>query len=61
LNDQQVNISVQVQNMLNTKYLNHTSYYRLIDAPEVGRNIVVSLQLPLFSSDGNVGKGNYIN
>jgi iron complex outermembrane receptor protein len=60
-NEQQVNISVQVQNMLNAKYLNHTSYYRLIDAPEVGRNIVVSVQLPLFSSVGSVKKGNNIN
>jgi iron complex outermembrane recepter protein len=51
--EQEVNISIQVQNLLNTKYLNHTSYYRLIEAPEVGRNIVVSVQFPLFRPGGN--------
>ena len=39
-------ISLQVQNLFNTKYLNHTSFYRLIELPEAGRNIILSLKIP---------------
>lgn len=52
--EQWVNLSIQLQNVFDTKYFNHTSYYRLIDAPEAGRNIVVSVQMPLFRTD--IGK-----
>ena len=31
-------IGLQGQNLLNKKYYDHTSYYRLIDVPEPGRN-----------------------
>jgi len=41
---QKVNTTIQVQNLLNTRYLNHTSFYRLIDLPEQGRNISIALQ-----------------
>ncbi len=34
------------QNLLNTYYLNHLSRYRLLNLPEQGRNIVVSLMVP---------------
>ncbi|WP_439487953.1 TonB-dependent receptor [Algoriphagus sp.] len=40
---QKVNVDLQIQNLFNTKYLNHTSFYRLIDLPEPGRNIALSL------------------
>jgi iron complex outermembrane receptor protein len=43
---QPVLISLQGQNLLNTKYLNHTSFYRLIELPEMGRNIILSLKIP---------------
>lgn len=43
---QQVNISLQVQNLFNTKYFNHTSYYRLINVPEPGRNFIVNVSIP---------------
>ena len=43
---QNVNISMQVQNLLNTKYFNHTSYYRLINVPEPGRNFIVNISIP---------------
>ncbi|RZJ77385.1 MAG: TonB-dependent receptor [Flavobacterium sp.] len=43
---QQFDISLQAQNLLNTKYLNHTSFYRLIELPEVGRNLVLSVKIP---------------
>jgi len=39
-------ISLQAQNLLNTRFLNHTSFYRLIEMPEAGRNLILSLKLP---------------
>lgn len=42
-----LHVSLQVQNLMNTRYLNHTSFYRLIGLPEASRNIVVSLKLPV--------------
>lgn len=44
---QDVFLGVKGFNVLNTFYFNHLSRYRLIDVPEQGRNIVVSLRLPL--------------
>lgn len=44
---QEVNISLQVKNLLDTKYLNHLSRYRIINVPEQGRNIVVSCKVPM--------------
>ncbi|RZF58013.1 TonB-dependent receptor [Sphingobacterium corticibacterium] len=41
-----IQINLQVQNLFDTKYLDHTSFYRLIEMPEVGRNIVLSLSVP---------------
>ncbi|WP_276166421.1 TonB-dependent receptor [Zobellia alginiliquefaciens] len=38
---------VKLNNVFNTKYFNHTSFYRLIDVPEAGRNISLSLTIPL--------------
>jgi iron complex outermembrane receptor protein len=43
---QPVSISLQIQNLLNTKYFNHTSYYRLINIPEPGRNIILNISMP---------------
>lgn len=43
LRQQIVNISLQVQNLLNTKYFSHTSYYRLINVPEPGRNFILNI------------------
>ncbi|SMD05684.1 TonB-dependent receptor [Pedobacter africanus] len=45
-------VSLQAQNLLNVKYLNHTSFYRLIELPEAGQNIVLSLKIP-FSLKAN--------
>jgi iron complex outermembrane receptor protein len=44
--NQQINISMQVQNLFNTRYFNHTSYYRLINVPEPGRNFIVNISIP---------------
>jgi iron complex outermembrane receptor protein len=43
---QKLNFSVQVQNLMNRKYFNHTSFYRLINVPEPGRNIVLNITVP---------------
>ncbi len=39
-------LSLQINNLMDTRYLNHTSFYRLIDLPETGRNITVHLKIP---------------
>ncbi|WP_067147902.1 TonB-dependent receptor [Pseudotamlana agarivorans] len=36
-------IRFKLNNIFNTKYYNHTSFYRLIDVPEAGRNVSISL------------------
>ncbi|MCB0805529.1 MAG: TonB-dependent receptor, partial [Bacteroidales bacterium] len=46
ISKQQISISLQVQNLLNTKYFNHTSYYRLINVPEPGRNFILNISIP---------------
>ncbi len=38
-----IELSAQANNLLNKRYYNHTSYYRLIDVPEAGRNFTVVL------------------
>lgn len=43
---QHFQVSLQAQNLLDTRYLNHTSFYRLIELPEAGRNIILSLKVP---------------
>lgn len=45
-NGQLLQLSLQVQNLLDSKNLNHTSFYRIIGVPEPGRNIVVSAKIP---------------
>ncbi|MBN2820490.1 MAG: TonB-dependent receptor, partial [Bacteroidales bacterium] len=46
LGNQKLDISFQVQNLLNEKYFNHTSYYRLINVPESGRNFILNISIP---------------
>ena len=36
-------VSLQAHNLLNKRYYDHTSYYRLIDIPEPGRNFALML------------------
>ena len=52
LNKRQFDLSFRVHNLLNRKYMNHVSYYRLINAPEAGRNFIISLKVP-FSGNNN--------
>ena len=42
----EMNISLQIQNLFNRKYFNHTSFYRLINVPEAGRNFIINLKIP---------------
>jgi iron complex outermembrane receptor protein len=46
INKQRLNIAFQVQNIFNKKYFNHTSYYRLINVPEPGRNYILNITVP---------------
>ncbi|HBT08454.1 MAG TPA: TonB-dependent receptor, partial [Leeuwenhoekiella sp.] len=39
-------LRVKLNNVFDTAYYDHTSFYRLIDVPEAGRNLSVSLTLP---------------
>lgn len=48
--NQKVTVSMQVQNLLNNKYFNHTSFYRLINVPEPGRNFVINVSVPFSGS-----------
>ena len=36
-------VKLKLNNVFDTKYYNHTSFYRLIDIPEAGRNISIAL------------------
>lgn len=36
-----------VDNIFNTKYMNHLSYYRHVEIPEMGRNFQISIKIPL--------------
>lgn len=41
-----VEMRIKLNNLFNTEYYDHTSFYRLIDVPEAGRNVFVSLTIP---------------
>ncbi|WP_236636880.1 TonB-dependent receptor [Sinomicrobium soli] len=42
-----VGLRLKVSNVLDTRYYNHTSFYRLIAVPEAGRNLSLSLTIPI--------------
>jgi len=44
---QMLEVQVQGFNLLNSAYLDHLSRYRLIGIPEPGRNVVLTLRVPL--------------
>jgi iron complex outermembrane receptor protein len=39
-------LRLQVQNLFDKKYMDHTSFYRLISMPEQGRNFMLSIGVP---------------
>ncbi len=42
---QKIELNALINNILNTKYYDHTSFYRLIQVPGQGRNVVINLQM----------------
>jgi iron complex outermembrane receptor protein len=40
----QLAVALQLNNLLDARYYDHTSYYRLIDVPEPGRNISIRIK-----------------
>ncbi len=44
--NQELKLKFQVQNLFNTPYLAHLSRYRIINVPEQGRNLVLSVFIP---------------
>ncbi|MDP2237297.1 MAG: TonB-dependent receptor [Bacteroidales bacterium] len=49
---QLISVNIQLQNLMNQKYFNHMSYYRLINVPEPGRSLIVGISIP-FEHDIN--------
>ena len=45
-NNFKADLSIQVSNLLNKNYYNHTSFYRALQLPEQARNIQVMLGIP---------------
>ena len=45
-NNPPVQLRVKLNNVFDTKYFDHTSFYRLIDVPEAGRNLSISVTIP---------------
>ncbi|EFM01377.1 TonB-dependent receptor [Hoylesella marshii] len=43
LGNRSLRVALNADNLLNRKYYDHTSYYRLIDVPEPGRNVALLL------------------
>ncbi len=50
LGNQRMSIKLQVDNLMNAKYLAHLSRYRIINIPEQGRNFILSVKVPFSGS-----------
>lgn len=46
IKQQYIHFNIQVQNLLDSSYLQHLSRYRLLNIPEQGRNFVVTVRVP---------------
>ncbi|MFH1121571.1 MAG: TonB-dependent receptor [Bacteroidota bacterium] len=44
--NQLIMLNILLSNLFNTRYLSHTSYYRLIGVPEPGRGLMIGMQIP---------------
>jgi len=49
LNSFKAEVTLQGTNLLNTKYFNHTNFYRALEIPEMGRNIQLMINIPFGS------------
>ena len=47
---QKIELSLRISNLLNSRYLNHTSYYRLIEVPEPGRGFQMGIKIPFIAN-----------
>lgn len=45
-NKTNIEARLQTSNIFNTRYYNHTSFYRALEIPEMGRNIQLMITLP---------------
>jgi iron complex outermembrane receptor protein len=50
LGRQSFDLSLQLNNITNSVYLNHLSYYRRINLPEAGRNLVLVIKIPIVNN-----------
>lgn len=53
---QHFDVSAQIINVFNTRYFNHTSYYRLLNVPEPGRNFILNIHVPFQTKLKNTQK-----
>lgn len=51
LGREKIQFNFQILNVFDTYYLNHLSRYRLINIPEQGRNFVLSVKIPIVSTE----------
>lgn len=47
IRDFKATVNLQATNIFNTKYFNHTNFYRALEIPEMGRNIQLMVKIPL--------------
>ena len=50
-----LSVNMQMKNVFDSAYLNHTSFYRLMNVPEPGRNFVLNISFP-FASNFKINK-----
>lgn len=53
LYNQKADVSLQLLNLFNNRYFNHTNYYRLINVPEPARSFVINISVPFSASINN--------
>jgi iron complex outermembrane receptor protein len=46
IGEQMLSIDLQIRNLFNVRYFNHTNYYRIIHVPEPGRNLIINITIP---------------
>ncbi len=46
LGEFEADVNASVSNVFNSKYFNHTNFYRALEIPEMGRNIQIMLRIP---------------
>ena len=53
-----IRFTISIHNLFNAKYLDHTSFYRLIEVPQPGRNITIGIKVPFHSNWSSLTKTN---